>query len=159
MPLPKCQIRPSKGTDETTLYGLTTVTPPSESIRSRKPVKSTSTTWFTLRPVSLSTVRMSSGGPPKANAALILFGLWPGIGTFRSRGIESIEIRCLEGSVRTSRIESDRAPEMAFAPRLSEPMIRLIWGLVRMLPAGCSVASVALFRRLLAFATSFEKLR
>ena len=122
-------------------------------------MKSTSTTWFTPSPVSLSTVRMSSGGPPKAKAALILFVSWPGMGTFRSRGIESIEIRCLEGSVRTSRIESDRAPEIAFAPRLSEPMIRLICGLVRMLPAGCNVARVALFRRLLAFATSFEKLR
>ena len=99
-------------------------------------MKSTSTMWLTPRPVSLSTVRIRSGGPPKANAALILFVPWPGMGTFRSRGIESIEIRCLDGSVRTSRIESDRAPAIAFAPRLSEPMIRLIWGLVRMFPAG-----------------------
>ena len=61
--------------------------------------------------------------------------------------------------MRTSRIESDRAPESALEPRLSEPMIRLICGLVMMFPAGWSAASVALFSRLLAWAISFEKLR
>ena len=88
-----------------------------------------------------------------------MFVPWPGIGTSRSRGIESIEIRCSDGFVRTSRIESDRAPATALEPRLSEPMIMLICGLVRMFPAGASAAIVALFRRLFAFAISFEKLR
>ena len=41
------------------------------------------------RPVAASTVLTSNSGPPKANAALILFSPYPGIPTHESRGIET----------------------------------------------------------------------
>ena len=45
--------------------------PPSASIRSLKPSKSTTTTWWMGRPVRFRTVASVSAGPPYWFAALI----------------------------------------------------------------------------------------
>ena len=63
MPRPKRQGWPSK-LFEMIFSGLSIVTPPSASTRSRKPEKSTSTTWLIGMPVSACTVRIASAGPP-----------------------------------------------------------------------------------------------
>ena len=48
---------------------------------------------------------------------------------------------------------------MALLPRLSDPITRLIWGSLRMFPAGASAAFVRLSMRLFALATSSENAR
>ncbi len=89
-----------------------------------------------------------------------MFTPWPGIGTYRSRGIESIEIRCLPGSVCMITIESARASWSAFEPRLSEPITSVFCEWNRMLPpVGASAFSVRGVMRALALATSFENER
>ena len=76
--------------------------PPTASTMDWKPAKSITAKWSTRTPVSCSTVWMSSGGPPNAYAALILFWPWPGMSTQLSRGMDTTEapVRC--GSILAS---------------------------------------------------------
>ena len=68
-------------------------------------------TWFTRSPVTCLIVCSVSLAPPSVYAWLILPTPWPGMWTFRSRGIDRYEIRWCDGSVRTSMIESEcRSP-------------------------------------------------
>src|SRR5207237_10826961 len=96
---------PPNFSDDCTWVGLLIVTPPIELIRLMKPLKSTNTMWLTLNPVRWLIVLIRSGAPPYANALLIFVSPWPAIDTRRSRGIESIGIRCLPGAVVTERLE------------------------------------------------------
>ena len=82
--------------------------PPTLSISFAKLWKLTTTMWLMGSPVYSWTVRAARRAPPIWKAALILSGPWPGIFTFRSRGIDSTAIRFVSGSTRTSRIVSDR---------------------------------------------------
>ena len=69
-------------------FGTSTSMPPSASISSRNPSKSTTTTWSIGSPVSAFTVASVSAGPPIWFAALILDAPYPGTSTRRSLGIE-----------------------------------------------------------------------
>ena len=60
------------------LCGTSTSTPPTASIRSSKPVKSTIATWSIWMPRNFSTVLICSAAPPKAKAALIFCGALAG---------------------------------------------------------------------------------
>ena len=79
--------------------------PPTASMSSSNRSKSTKATWLTSRPVSCSTVRRASAGPPIWLAELIFVRPTSGISTWRSRGIERKASRRFPGSVR---MEHDR---------------------------------------------------
>src|ERR1044072_5596143 len=75
--------------------------------------------------------------PPISNAALILFSPWPGMSTFRSRGIDMTVTAEASASARASRIVSDRGGLLRAAPmRLSEPSTMNVRG-----PPGGGVSS------------------
>src|SRR4051794_4502717 len=77
-------------------------------------------------------VRSRSGAPPYEKAAFSLSVPWPGILTFRSRGIDISAIAFFDASSRIRIIVSERCPAFASrAPlaRLSEPIRRSVCGL------------------------------
>src|SRR4051794_30417127 len=116
---------------------------PSELTAFENPWKSTLMTWLIFsRGSSPRIVRTVRRAPPIEYAALSLSVPWPGISTFRSRGIDNSAVARFDGSSRMSIIVSDsglpiapRRTSIAFFERLSEPMSRIVWGL----PADASV--------------------
>ena len=95
---------------------------------------------------------MSSGAPPKANAALIFVVPWPGISTFESRGIDISTLGPLP--VCSSMIESVRDPEVS-SLRASLPTRRYVvpgWSSGR-LPSGVSSTFETLFQAISGVAT------
>src|SRR5690242_8077046 len=111
-------------------FGTVIFTPPSRSVSRANPVKSVTTMWSIVTPVSDSTVWIARAGPPQLKAALILATPWPGIGTQLSRGIETTYAPDRSAGMWTSMIASVRwAPVSHWdgSPaeiRLSEPNTR-----------------------------------
>ena len=66
-------------------------------------------TWFTRSPVTCLIVCSVSLAPPSVYAWLILPTPWPGMWTFRSRGIDMSAVARFDGSRRTSIRVSERA--------------------------------------------------
>ena len=94
---------------------MSTYTQPRRLTARWKPLKFTLTTWLIGMLSSALTVRTASRGPPSAKAVLILPVPWPGISTFRSRGIDITAVAFLSGSRRTTIIVSERTG-MPFSP-------------------------------------------
>ncbi len=108
---------------------MSTKTQPSRLTARWKPLKLTLTTWLIGMPSSSLTVRTESRGPPRAYAVLILPVPWPGISTFRSRGIDITAVAFFSGSSRTTIIVSERTGVPFSSPyRRSEPSTRIVCG-------------------------------